>query len=148
MISTDFTFWMILSVLIILTVSSVIVLVRSCITNKCDGLHDCIFGRPQLLEEVPRYEPVVYIVSPQVILENVAGVRRTPRRRELPPTDGSGYFGVSSTPPPEYDPPPAYDDLRAPGKKRRSASVVSRLSEVNATETTINVGPESLEHWL
>ena len=136
---TDFTFWLVLSMLIFLILTSITVLIRACIGDRCFGCLSFLFG-PTLHggaagdredpEATPRPPPppALYVISPLVV-EHSAG----PRWREAPPTTDSAYTGICSTPPPPYDPPPAYHTLLhgLAGRKRRkstSGSVRSTIS--------------------
>lgn len=137
---TDFTFWLVLSMLVLLIITSITVLIRACIGDRCGGGIDRLFGLVAATEEDPETgprDPVVYVISPQMLLDNQTITRsgrirssRQHRWRESPPTEGA-YSGLCSTPPPPYDPPPAYHTLLISGGRRRRKSTSSEHSVVS-----------------
>ncbi|OQV19127.1 hypothetical protein BV898_06766 [Hypsibius exemplaris] len=170
---TDFTFWLVLSMLILLIITSITVLIRACIGDLCVGIFDRLFNFPipgtggisggnsrdveASVQAAPR-EPVVYVISPQLVMERRRSGRREqrelpPRWRESPPADGA-YNGLCSTPPPAYEPPPAYHSLLHGSWRRRhkslTGSVGSSLLEGlggggNTTATSSSTAPVSPE---
>ncbi|XP_055329093.1 uncharacterized protein LOC129581854 [Paramacrobiotus metropolitanus] len=163
--STDFTFWLILSMLICLVVTSVVILIRACISSKCDALQDCLLGqRGRRAEQTitslqnDNRRPVLYIVSPHVVVESGHEVRRidqpdaTGYPQEAPPIDGLGYTALLTTPPPAYEPPPGYTTpvhLKK-GNIRRSASCASVSSATSAWRHAVrnNLPSSSTSQWI